>query len=121
MSEENSLHHWRRAPDPLDSHSATRHFTDRSVKALTGLISKRVRSGILAALDVMYTALGDVNHVTWRAGSSECRSVSTKLHGVTSQRTVIPGIRRVEDHNMSGSFRHSGAQRFPRLTQTRLT
>jgi len=57
-------------------------------------------------------ALGDANHVAWRAGSSERRSVSTKLHGVTSQQTVIPGICRVEDRNVSGGFRHSGASVF---------
>jgi len=37
MSEENSLHPGHRALDPLDSHSATRHLTDISVKDLTGL------------------------------------------------------------------------------------
>jgi len=37
MSEVNTLHPWRRALYLLDFHSATRHFSDRSVKAFTGL------------------------------------------------------------------------------------
>jgi hypothetical protein len=117
MSEGNCLHHWRRELDPpwipIRQRVTSKPWLD--------FISKCVRSGILAALDVKYTALGDVNHVAWRADSSERRSVSTKLHDVTSQQTVIPGICRVEDHNMYGSFMHSGAQRLPRLTQTRST